>query len=628
MTQSPRAIRWRLGIAAGCALALVALVPQFHLWTLRGRAWHGAFASVHPDETAYCTYINGLIAGRPRRSDSYAGRDDAPGAPQPESLFSIQFLPAYAVAVPARLLGISAPSAFILLAPCAAFTATLALFWLLSLLTRDDTFAATGALVILCFGALVRAQKLMQLLTGHVTPYLFMPFLRRYLPAVPFPLFFVCCALVWCALTEPRRRKRDAYALAAGLTLGSLIFSYFFLWTAAAAWLAVLALLWLAARKDERARVLRVCALIAAPALVAGALYARLLAHRAATMDDMQALTFTHAPDLLRSPGIIGLALAGLIALAARRGRLGWRTPPALFALSCALTPLVVFNQQLATGRSLQPTHYELFIANYLTLLGCVLTAALLRAARVRGQLAGAIVHESLGREQTVEADEQPRAALFPARVLCAVAAVALGWGVLEMAVAERRQAGTNYGRDTSHLVGLRLAELAHATGTTNAVPRPIVFADVGFAGKLPNIAPQAVLWVPHMISSSGMPQAEYEERMFAYLYYTGMSAAEFETTINARSYLQFWLFGWARAQYGLAAAPAPITRAETAAAARTYADFVASFDRARAARWPLTYVVVPDVLPADLSNIDLWYTRDTGERVGEFTLYRMTLRP
>ncbi|HYY41635.1 MAG TPA: hypothetical protein VE775_02815, partial [Pyrinomonadaceae bacterium] len=104
LAQHARTTRWRLGLIAGCALAVVALVPQLHLWAVRGRAWQGAYASVHPDETAYCTYVNALIMGRPRRNDAYAGRDDRPGAPQPESLFSIQFVPAYAVAWPARLL--------------------------------------------------------------------------------------------------------------------------------------------------------------------------------------------------------------------------------------------------------------------------------------------------------------------------------------------------------------------------------------------------------------------------------------------------------------------------------------------------------------------------------------------
>ena len=628
MAQPARTIRWRLGLAAAGALALVALVPQFHLWAVRGRAWQGAYASVHPDETAYCTYINGLILGRPRRSDAYAGLDDRLGTPQPESLFSIQFLPAYVVALPARLLHVPATTAFILLAPLAACAAVLALFWLLCLVTRDDAFAAAAALFVLCCGALARAQKLVQLLTGQATPYIFMPFLRRYLPAVPFPVLFVCCALTWRALTDEHRRARDAYALAAGLTVALLVFSYFFLWTAAAAWLAVLALLWLAARPAERARTLRVCALIALPALVAVALYARLLAHRAAMMDDVQALTFTRAPDLLRPPELIGLTLAAVIAFAARRGRLNWRTPPALFTLSFALTPLVVFNQQIITGRSLQPIHYEMFIANYLALLACVLTAALLRAGGRRG---GEKDEDS--NDEQPSADAQARGALqshgplFPARALVAVALGALAWGTVEMTVAERRQAYTNYGRDTSHPVALRLAEIARANGETNAVSRPVVFADVGFAGKLPNVAPQAVLWVPHMISSSGMTRAEYEERLFAYLYFTGMSAARFDAIINTRSYLQLWLFGWARAQYGLSDAPAPITNAEIESASRAYADFVATFDRARAARWPVAYVVVPDSLPADLSNIDRWYERDAGERVGEFTLYRVRLR-
>ncbi len=115
-----QAIRWRLGLCAGLALAVLALVPQFHLWAVRGATWQGSYVSFDFDEVAYASYLNALIAGRPRRNDPYTGRADAPGAPQPESLFSIQCLPAYALALPARALGLSAADAFIIVRPLAA----------------------------------------------------------------------------------------------------------------------------------------------------------------------------------------------------------------------------------------------------------------------------------------------------------------------------------------------------------------------------------------------------------------------------------------------------------------------------------------------------------------------------
>ena len=53
--------------------------------------------------------------------------------------------------------------------------------------------------------------------------------------------------------------------------------------------------------------------------------------------------------------------------------------PRFLFAASFALMPLAVFNQQVITGRSLQPFHYESFIANYVTLVGAFVTIVTIR---------------------------------------------------------------------------------------------------------------------------------------------------------------------------------------------------------------------------------------------------------
>ncbi|HZG54534.1 MAG TPA: hypothetical protein VEZ40_20700, partial [Pyrinomonadaceae bacterium] len=222
--------RWRWGVAAALALAALALVPQLHLWRERGREWHGSAFSFFSDEVAYESYVNALIAGRPRLNDPYAGRDDDDAAaPQAESLFSIQFIPAYALALPARLSNLSAAAVFIILWPLAAFAATLALTRLINAVTADEPTAAALALVVLCFCTLL--QKTVRTLRGLETAYLPLPFLRRYLPAVPFAFFFVFCLLVWRALATDDRRASLANACFAGLTFALLVYSYFYLWT-------------------------------------------------------------------------------------------------------------------------------------------------------------------------------------------------------------------------------------------------------------------------------------------------------------------------------------------------------------------------------------------------------------
>src|SRR5712664_2513173 len=148
MDQSQPKIEWRWGALAALAMSIIALYPQINLWIARGSAWQGSYVLTQGDEVAYSAYINALIDGRPRRNDPYSGRDDEIQSQQPESLFSIQFVPAYLIAFPARALGISASTAFIVLTPLAAGAASLVLFWLLLMTTGDDGLAATGTIVI------------------------------------------------------------------------------------------------------------------------------------------------------------------------------------------------------------------------------------------------------------------------------------------------------------------------------------------------------------------------------------------------------------------------------------------------------------------------------------------------
>src|SRR5258705_5447041 len=81
---------------------------------------------------------------------------------------------------------------------------------------------------------------------------------------------------------------------------------------------------------------------------------------------------------MLRVPELIGLAVIGMIVFRVVRRRIQWASPKTLFATSFALTPFIVFNQQVITGHSLQPFHYESFIANYLALVGLFVASVII----------------------------------------------------------------------------------------------------------------------------------------------------------------------------------------------------------------------------------------------------------
>src|SRR5260370_6291443 len=133
---------WRLCALACLAMVLLSLIPQIHLWLVRGKDWHGAYVNSQGDEPLYSAYVNALIDGRTRKNDPFGGRDDSSDDRLPESIFSIQFVPAYAIALPARTLGVSASTAFIVLIAVAASLASLSVFGLLNYVTRDRRLSA------------------------------------------------------------------------------------------------------------------------------------------------------------------------------------------------------------------------------------------------------------------------------------------------------------------------------------------------------------------------------------------------------------------------------------------------------------------------------------------------------
>jgi hypothetical protein len=598
---------WKWGVWGALAITILSVYPQLVMWSVRGREWNGSFAEVDGDEWAYSAYIQALIDGRPRRNDPYTGRDERPGHPVPESLFSIQFVPAYAIAGPAHLVGASSSTAFIAVAVLAPFFSCLAIFWLIANVIKDHRLAAVGSVVVLSFGALAAGQGVVHLLTSS-SGYSSFLFLRRYEPLAPFPLFFVFCVFVWKMLTA-EERFRIACSMVAGLTLGLLIFSYFYLWTSAMAWFMCTALLWVVGRPKELRKSAGSFATVLMLALGALAPYALLLSRRSVTMDSGQKLALSHAPDLLRIPEVLGFGVIILIIFSALRGRVDWRAPESLFAASFALTPFVVFNQQVITGRSLQPFHYEIFIANYVALLGAVLAIA------------------------TVW--RKPHAMEHPVhqRVLARLLFVAILWALIEVVAPTKLIVRISQFTDRATAICQRLGQLAKSdkalTYTGGPDPRLLVLAsDDKLALILPTFAPHALLWESHFEFLDLHPN-ERRERFYKYLYYTGVDERRFGKELGQRmSTFAAAAFGHERVMPSQSVLAKPITGEEIANEVASYQAYASSFAREKASQHLLSYVIVPADGSIDLSNLDRWYERDKGDQVGDHILYRVQLRP
>src|SRR5882762_5823198 len=603
-TNPPR-IAWRWGILAATVVTLLSLYPQLQMWVTGHESWRNSVAYNQGlgDEVAYAAYVNALIDGRPRRNDPYTGRDDHPNAPLPESLFSIQFVPAYALALPARALGISATTVFMILTPLVAFVSGLSVFCLIYLVTGSNRLATTGVLVVLCLGTLVSAEGTFSSLAGSERHFDYFPFLRRYQPAASFPLFLVFLALVWSFLT--RRIRPILSGLLVGVCLAVLVFSYFYLWTAALAWLGILAGLWLLSRPRDRRFVIPFLASAGIILGIALVPYFILISHGADSAQSVQSLVTSRRPDLFSAAEILAFLVLVVLAAGVIRGAIVCHDPRVLLAASLALLPFVLLNQQLITGRVMQPIHYKGFVTSYAMLLALVLTAGLQwrRRSGARWKLSK--------------------------RALVWIAIAALDWGAIEVHQAAKRSAGANTKAAEEMSVYVYLAQKA-GSDWRNGDQQVVLFDDLHMADGAPAASPLPVLWAPHMVVYPGVAGPESKERLYQHLYYTGVGVKELDAYFHGQNVYYgcaVGLFGFDRLVDGLNPNAKPISTDEKNGELNSYRHYIEGFDKARAANPRLSYLVTPEVGGTDLSNLDRWYQRDEGEQVGKFKLYRIHLR-
>ncbi|MCA1588910.1 MAG: hypothetical protein LC734_00685, partial [Acidobacteria bacterium] len=527
-------MKLRFGIAAGIALAFFTLYPQLKLVYLRGDDWNGHYAYNDIDEVAYASYLRALIDGRPRRNDPYSGRDDTPADSQPESLFSIQFAAPYSIAIPARIIGIGTPWAMTLSGAIAGFLAALAAFWLIARFTDNSWYAMAGSLVVFAGGAVFAGEGAALELFFEGFSYPYFPGFRRWVPAMAMPAAFGFFGLIWrvfsrrCGTPKNEIENFDnstwscatlLSVLAACACFAFTVFSYFYIWTTAVAWLVALGIIWIAARPPNFQNDLKLLAVIGAGCFASLLPYAYLLSNRSKTMDNVQLLVYTRSPDFWRMPEYISVFCLILIAVGLFKRYFELRKRKVLFCLSFVLVPLIVFNQQILTGHSLQPIHYQVFIGNYVAGLALVLTIGLFVAKRPTNS-----------------------AIKF---VSAAVALLAFVWGVVECKYTVRVLDEANIERDIAYPVARRLDQLAKFDQSRH---QAVVFSnDMIQADDLPTAAPQSVLWARHQHVFSGLNWQQNKERYYQYLYYTGVDEKALEWMLKNDFVSKIALFGWGR---------------------------------------------------------------------------------
>jgi len=607
MSKSPSSLAaWKLCSLTCLAMVLLSLIPQIHLWIVRGRDWNGAYVSPHVDEPLYAAYINSLINGRARKNDPFGGKQ---GTELPESTFSIQIVPAYAVALPARMFGVSASTIFIVLMGVGAILASLAIFCLLNTVADDPRFAAVGTWFVLCLGCVVgRYGVFGTFLDVGIAAF---PFLRRYQPAVVFPLSFVFQILVWRALTSQGKRSSRILATLAGLILAVLVFSYFYLWTGAAAWLVCIGVLWFCFRPSDRSRALTVLTIIGGITFLALLPYAYLVAHRSPSLDDQLTLIKTHWPDVWRLHEVLGAGILLTILFGIFSGRIKRTEPRAIYASSLALLAFVVFNQQILTGKILQAFHYEIFVVNYSTLVALLVTATLFCQPVSR-------------------------------RLVMWLGGLSLAWGIIVVGLPARAAFVPSAVADDLRVPVLRrLQELSKQDGTLADVdskrqPTSLVYSpSVALVTQLPTWAAQPTLLDVGGVDFGSLTREERKKFFYMHLYYSHADADSLRQALSGRAdksredllTVRTVIFGYERTSPSLTNEFRPIRDDEIKTEVLAYQSYVDLFSREEAARRPLNYAVIPAAGKFDFTNLDRWYERDSGELVGNYMLYRLRLR-
>lgn len=587
-------------------MVLLSLVPQIHLWVVRGRDWNGAYVSPQGDEILYSAYINSLIDGRPRKNDPFGGKDSSANAPLPESTFSIQFVPAYLISRTARIFGASASTAFIVLIGMAALCASLSVFWLISSMIGDNRLAAAGTLFVLCLGGFFGSYGVFGTLIDVAVPAL--PFLRRYQPATAFPLLFVFQLLVWRSLNSLSKRITLISALVAGAILALLVFSYLYLWTAAAAWLGCIGALWLYFRPHDRRKTLTVLTTTGIITMIALVRYVYLLSHRAATLDQQQTLISTHRPDLLRVHEIMGATILVVLVIGILRRRIEQTEPRVIYAASLGMLPFVVFNQQILTGKMMQVFHFEIFAINYSTTLGLLILVTLIWNP-------------------------------VPRRLLIWMAAFSFLWGVIVVGLPARVAfVPLAIANDKSVPVLLRLKELSQQDGTiadlrSKGQASALVYSpDVALIRLLPTWTAQGTLLDVGGVDFGSVTQEERTRFLYMHLYYSKAESGTLRQVLNGMPndlgiYARSVIFGHERVTPALSLHFQPIQPDEIEHEVRAYEAYANSFSREEAVSRPIAYAVIPADSNFDFANLDRWYERDAGERGGAYILYRLKLR-
>jgi hypothetical protein len=213
---------------------------------------------------------------------------------------------------------------------------------------------------------------------------------------------------------------------------------------------------------------------------------------------------------------------------------------------------------------------------------------------------------------------------------MLSAALLIFGWGLIEAKVTIEVIDPHNEYRNRVTPVIKRLREVAKDAPDGRPPTEQLVFtSDSVIADEVPTLAPQPVLWARHQHIFVGATAEESRERFFQWMYYSGYNAEWLEASLDEGNFtVVYALFGWGRLSNRLVINPQPLTEEEIDREVTAYRYYIETFDRERAARLPLSYLIISADAEGIPTTLSRWYEHDEGERFGDLLLYRLRLKP
>lgn len=355
--------RW--GIIVSIVVALVMSIPQL-IAPLVINGYHGLTPMETDSEMHYWARVisardNGHV-GNPFLA--YADEDFVPTHVSAESI----------LAVPMRWLGGSADIWNIIYHLLLSFLLSLAVYYSLRVLFRDTTYGAFGVpVVVLGSSLLIWLRELVPLIVSGFAPG-FLHFSRFAQPLFSGILFFL--VLAWLASALFAQRIPFRKFLFVGVGIGVMAYLYIFYWIFLMVFVGVLVALLLFKKRIMQA-ILFIASIFIALVIDAPYLYDVLLSGVLHPETDRRVAAFANfSPQI----GILLIVMTIVLALGYVVHRFGkqiidhsrdviFQSERWLFLAAAVISSWVVLNQQLVTGRTLQPGHFYWYAVAPLTML-------------------------------------------------------------------------------------------------------------------------------------------------------------------------------------------------------------------------------------------------------------------